>query len=143
MLKRFFIVGLGVMISVGLGIAQWKTPTNLGAPVNSSDNETRPSISSDGNTLYLSSDRSGGEGGDDIWVTTKVDGEWQEPINLGPPINTEHADFLPSINEYGTTLYFISNRPGSQDLDIWVISKFGEEWGTPVNLEAVNSPYTE
>lgn len=137
MLKRMCTVGLWVLISSGLSFAQWHTPENLGAIVNSSADDRRPSISSDGNTLYFSSKRPGGQGDFDIWVTTKVGDTWAQPTNLGPPINTEFTDFLPCISPDGNTLYFISNRLGLWEIpniDIWKSTKVGGTWQDPVNL---------
>ena len=144
MLKRIFFVGLWVLMCVGLSFAQWHTPENLGAIVNSSADDRRPSISSDGNTLYFSSNRPGGQGGFDIWKTTKVADAWGQPTNLGSPINTDYTDFLPSISSDGNTLYFISDRPSSQDYDIWVSTKVGGVWQDPVSLgTTVNSAGAE
>ena len=63
----------------------WVEPVNLGPMVNSSYEEGGPSISFDGLTLYFYSNRPGGYGGYDIWVTTRetIDDPWQEPVNLG------------------------------------------------------------
>ena len=142
MVRRIFFIAIWVLASVGLCIGQWGTPTNVN-PVNSLSNELRPAISSDGNTLYLSSDRFGGSGSDDIWESAKSLGVWGAPANLGHPINTASADFLPSINWNGDELYFISDRPGALGLDIYWSQKVGGAWGTPVNLTAVNSAFTE
>ena len=117
---------------------------NLGATVNSSSDDRRPSISFDGNTLYFSSNRPGGQGDFDIWKTTKVGDAWDQPTNLGSPINTAYKDFLPSISSDGNTLYFISDRPGGQGLDIWMSNKVGGVWTAPVNLgTTVNSAGVE
>ncbi len=61
-------------------------PTNLGSTVNSSSTEGPNCFSSDGLSLYLTSDRSGGL---DIWVTTRetINDDWGTPVNLGPPVN--------------------------------------------------------
>lgn len=60
----------------------------------------------------------GGLGGSDIWLTERIDGEddltksWTTPVNLGPDINTEYEDTMPSATADGTRLYFMSDRPG-------------------------------
>jgi hypothetical protein len=142
-LKRVVLIVLGLLVSTSLSIAQWGTPTNI-HPVNTASDEVRPAISSNGNTLYLSSDRSGGQGFYDIWESTNVGGVWQMPTNPGPPLNSIHMDWLPSISASGNTMYFLSDQPGGVGgMDIWVSIYSGGAWGTPVNLTAVNSMYTE
>jgi len=146
MLKQVFLAGLCVFVSVSLSFAQWATPTNVGATVNSASDDRRPSISSDDNTLYFSSDRPFGYGGFDIWETTGGPGSWGAPTNIGPQINTIDTEFLPSISSDGNTLYFISDRLGGVgDLDIWeTVRGVGGVWGAPTNLGApVNSAVTE
>jgi hypothetical protein len=73
-----------------------------------------PFISPDGKLFFMASNRPGGEGGLDIWLSRrdKVDDPWGPPVNLGPPINTEHNDFCPTLARDGHTFYFVSNRPG-------------------------------
>src|SRR5690606_6020201 len=73
-----------------------------------------PFISRDGKKFCMASDRAGGEGGLDIWVSTREHGSdpWGEPQNAGAPINTEHNDFCPTLARDGRTFFFASNRPG-------------------------------
>lgn len=95
---------------------------------------TNPVLSIDGTKLYFASDMPGGEGGFDIYVSTNVDGEFGEPINLGKVINTSGHEIPSYIDENGT-LYFSSNfHPGFGGLDIFK-SKMGSEWSTPFNLK--------
>jgi outer membrane protein OmpA-like peptidoglycan-associated protein len=115
----------------------WSRPENLGQPVNSNKWESQPSISSDGNTLYFSSNRGGGKGGSDIWVTQLgPNGVWSEPRNLGDSINTDGAEETPFIHPDGRTLYFTSNgHVGLGGKDIYVVRmKTDGSWGTPKNL---------
>jgi len=100
----------------------WGTPANLGPTVNTSAGEASPSISKDGLTLYFMSKR--GYGSPDIWVTTRKskDDPWGAAVNLGPTVNTLHAESNPDISSDGSTLYFISGRPGSRGTDIWKVS---------------------
>jgi len=84
------------------------------------------SISHDGLLLFLGSDRPGGSGGHDLWVTTRAttNDPWGEPVNLGPTVNSSAPyDQTPSISADGSTLYFSSNRPGGiGDSDIYQVS---------------------
>lgn len=115
----------------------WGNPENLGSPVNSSKWESQPSISSDGKTLYFVSNRPGGLGGMDIWVTQLApNGEWTIPRNLGAPINTPMSEETPFIHPDGKTLYFTSNgHVGMGEKDIYVsrMDSMGT-WSTPQNL---------
>ena len=98
------------------------TPTNLGPTVNSSASESSPSISADGLALYFSSNRPGGSGGTDLWVTTRAttDDDWEEPVNLGPGINSIWSDTGTSVTADMSVLYFASSRDGGYGgRDIW------------------------
>jgi Tol biopolymer transport system component len=105
----------------------WGTPTNLGPTVNCSAHEGAPSISSDGLALFFSDYaiapyRFGGYGNADIWMTTRpsISDPWIKPVNLGPIVNTSSYDFFPNISADGSTLYFMSDRPGGYGLwDLW------------------------
>jgi len=114
------------------------TAENLGPTVNSSSSDVSPCLSHDGLSLYFQSDRPGGSGSHDIWVTTRetVDDSWGEPVNLGPTVNSPDHDFSPSITANGE-LYFASTRPGGHVfIDTWVTTRESdsEAWGAPVNL---------
>jgi hypothetical protein len=113
--------------------------TNLGSPVNSAYLDSAPFISTDGLSLYFTSNRPGGEGGADLWVTTRETkgSEWGVPMNLGPPVNSSSHDHCTSISADGLELYFCSMRPGGYgDQDIWMATRdtIDDEWGTPTNL---------
>jgi hypothetical protein len=104
----------------------WSDPVNLGPTVNSSSVDGAPSISADGLSLFFDSQRPGGYGGYDIWVTTRetTADDWGTPVNLGPPVNSSASESDPSISADGSTLYFSSpNRPGGYGrYDIWQVS---------------------
>lgn len=129
----------------------WGRAVNLGAPVNSPAGDKGPCITADGLSLYFSSDRPGGHGGLDLWVTTrKTKGApWGEPVNLGPTINSAAGEHAPSISTDELELYFTDypmgglTRPGGLGrADLWVTTRKtkGDPWGTPVNLgPTVNS----
>jgi hypothetical protein len=89
----------------------WPGPGhNLGPPVNSIYPDGEQAIHPDGIHLHLTSMRPGGPGGDDIWVTSYSNGAWQEPVNLGSPINSPANDLQPAFTSDGATMYFVSNR---------------------------------
>jgi hypothetical protein len=115
----------------------WSEPVNLGAPVNAQGWDSQPSISSDGKTLYFTSNRSGNIGRMDIWVTTlNSDGRWSVPQNLGPQINTTGREMSPFIHPDNKTLFFASDtHAGMGGMDLFYSIR-GEDgnWQTPVNL---------
>lgn len=129
--------------------SEWSAPVRLGPPVNSSYWEHVPSISPDGLSLYFSSDRPGGSGGLDIWVSTRsTPGEpWGQPVNLGPTINSPVWDPTARVSADGLKLLFHSERAGGLGReDVWMATRTSKEdpWGTPVNLGApVNSSYND
>jgi hypothetical protein len=103
----------------------WGTPVNLGPTVNSAYGDGSLSISADGLSLYFGSDRPGGEGGWDVWVTKRatISDPWGTPVNLGPPVNTSSTDHSQDFSADGSTLYFSSYQPGGYgDRDIWQVS---------------------
>ncbi len=84
-------------------------PHNVGPPVNTPYKETQPALSADGQELYFSSNRPGGRGGLDIWVSHRgPDGRWLSPQPLDSPINTPANEQAPFIHYDGQTLYFSS-----------------------------------
>lgn len=116
----------------------WSEPASLGDKINRPDSwESQPSLSSDGNVLFFASDRPGGYGGADIWMSERdANGNWQAPVNLGPVINSEANERSPFLHTDSKTLYFSSSRhPGMGGLDIYY-SKMGEngKWQKPVNI---------
>ena len=91
----------------------WGTPMNLGAPVNSSANDGEAVLTPDGLILFFSSDRGGGSGNYDLWVTTRqtTSAPWGPPRNLGKAVNSPSVEWCGSISPDGSTLYFTSDRP--------------------------------
>jgi len=131
--------GLGkcdIYISEKLGNG-WSVPVNLGEPVNSGYSEKQPSLSSDGKSLYFSSNRPGGKGNYDIWVSVlDENGKWTNPVNLGDSINTPEDEQSPFIHPDNQTLYFSSNGwPGMGGHDLYFSRRLGiTGWSKPVNL---------
>ena len=114
----------------------WSTPQNLGDAINTRERETQPSLSADGHTLYFSSDRRGGVGKDDIWVTTlNAQNKWTEPKNLGNVINTPDEEIAPFIHDNGHTLFYSSNGlPGMGGYDIFITKRLDTTWSEPQNI---------
>lgn len=83
----------------------WGPPKNLGAPVNTDALEIGQCLAPDG-SLYFSSNREGGRGKFDIYISQFIDGKYIEPENLGDGINTEHHETSPCISPDGNFLLF-------------------------------------
>ncbi len=116
---------------------KWLDPVNIGEPINTDRWESQPSISSDGKTLYFTSDRPNGKGRRDIWVSHKEEnGQWSEPENLGDKINTLYDDQCPFIHPDNRTLYFSSDgHIGMGEADILMTQRGADgKWPTPQNL---------
>jgi WD40-like Beta Propeller Repeat/Tetratricopeptide repeat len=125
----------------------WSTPIKLGPNVNTDKFwEGSCSLSSDGQLLYFASDRPGGLGGRDIYVSKKqADGSWGLAENMGPTINTPYNDDAPFIHPDGINLFFSSeghNSMGGYDL-FYATFKEGL-WKSPINMgNPINTPSDE
>jgi len=108
-------------------------------PFNSDEfTSCHPTISVDGQRLYFASNRPGGYGGLDIYASINEGGEWSEPINLGPEVNTGGNELFPFIGE-DETLYYSSNGwRGLGGLDLFKVKKANKEnestWGRRENM---------
>ncbi len=115
----------------------WGAPLKLGENINTKYRETHASLSYDGTTLFFTSDRPGGYGGLDIYVSKKLpDGTWGEAQNIGPGINTDKDEESPYILPDGKTLYFSSKGHGGlggYDIFKTHLNEFGT-WTKPENL---------
>jgi len=116
---------------------RWSPPQNLGKPVNTSAWESQPSLSANGRQLYFASDRTGGQGRNDIWVSERnPDGSWGNPRPLSDSINTPGMDQSPFIHPDGQTLYFMSDgHPGMGQTDLYYSRLRPDgKWGKPINM---------
>ncbi len=129
----------------------WGTPANLGPVVNSPYNDNHPAISKDGLSLYISSDRPGGFGMLDIWVSHRdsIGAPWGAPQHLGPNINSAGMDLAPTFTPDGHQMYFHSTgRGGCGDADLFVARRHDKRddlhWEPAENLGCVvNSPFKD
>jgi len=115
----FNAVREGTVGKTDLYVSEWKDGTwtrgtNLGRPVNTEEHEAEPHITRDGQTLYFASTRPGGHGEEaDLWVSRRQpDGAWGEPVNLGPPINTELEEHQAFLSPDERTIYFTRGKSG-------------------------------
>ena len=114
----------------------WSVAESFGATINTPNFEGTPCLSADNRELYFSSDRPGGYGGYDIYVSRFEDGLWQMPVNLGPDINTAGNESSPYMHIDGHTLYFSSDGlPGMGGKDLFMSTKINDtEWSKPINM---------
>jgi hypothetical protein len=130
----------------------WGAPENLGAPVNSPANDFCPTIDRNDHTLFFVSNRAGGCGGADIYVTRQRPGGWDNPHNVGCNVNSAADEASPSpLPEpgKGKVLYFSSVRPGGfapdavgatiGDSDLYVSRRHDGIYGTAQLVPGVNT----
>jgi len=91
---------------------EWDKPENLGADVNTPEDEGGLFLAADGKTLFFTSTGHNSMGGYDIFKTVNENGKWSTPVNLGYPINTVNNDLCFSLTIDGRTGYFTSDRKG-------------------------------
>ena len=122
----------------------WSPPQNLGPTINSSSLEQHPAISKDGLSLYFGSNRAGGMGGVDIYVShrSSLDAPWGTPVNLGPNINSAGNESAPTFSLDGHKMYFHSNgRGGCGGADLFVSRRHDKRddfgWEPAENLGCV------
>jgi len=134
--------GCKIMVSRRAG-RNWGEPKALELGGDSTTVFGNPAISPDELTLLFSSNLPKGQGGKDIWMSTRktTNDNFGRPINAGPVINTPDDEMFPFMRN-DTTLYFSSNGlPGMGGLDIFRSTFSNGEWTTPVNLQVpINSP---
>jgi hypothetical protein len=103
-----------------------------------------PCLSDDGKRLFFVSNKRGGHGGFDIYVTTFIHNHWTLPKNMGPEVNSSSDELFPYFHKNGR-LYFASNRPnGYGGLDIYYTKEIKGKWIKPVLLPfPINTKYND
>lgn len=114
----------------------WSVPQSFGATINTPAYEGMPCLSPDNRELYFVSNRPGGYGGLDIWVSRFQDGFWQVARNLGPTINTKGNETAPFLHIDNNTLYFSSDSlVGLGGTDLFFCRRTNDTcWGAPQNM---------
>jgi tetratricopeptide (TPR) repeat protein len=115
---------------------KWGKAIKLNKNINTKGWESHAFISEDGNYLVFASDRPGGIGGLDIYISRKENGNWGPAVNLGPEINTPFNEDRPFLINNGKTLFFASqdhNNIGGYDIFRSEMQNNGL-WSKPLNL---------
>lgn len=159
-MKRFITLALvtgAAIVSLGPTLpadapdySVWLTVTNLGMDVNSpgpapAGEDNTPFVSRDGLSLYFMSNRPGGYGDADLYLSTRKSREddWGVPQNLGHDVNSSDREFWPTLSPDGHRLYFSIVRGGN--FDIYVSYRRDKKddfgWEPPVPVVELNTPY--
>ncbi|HXB40765.1 MAG TPA: OmpA family protein [Bacteroidia bacterium] len=129
--------GDGNIYSTTLNGDVWTAPVKLNENINSKYWEPSAFFSADGNTLYFTSNRPGGYGGRDLYISKKTPvGDWAKAVNMGAAINTPYDEDAPFIHADGTTFSFSSNAHntmGGFDIFTSILSN-DSIWSEPMNV---------
>lgn len=126
---------------------EWTEPIPIDSFLNTRYNEGTCTISADGNILiYTSCDAPDSFGSCDLYITYKVNGQWQKAANMGNKINSRSWDSQPSLSADGSMLFFSSNRRGGYGgNDIWFSQRMEDgSWSEVKNVgPVINTPQDE
>ena len=101
---------------------------------------TTPALASDGRRIYFSSDMPGGIGGMDLYYCERLNNDWDEPVNLGPVINTPKNESFPFASKSGKLFFSSDGHPGFGGKDLFYTEEINGDWIFPVHLDsAINS----
>jgi hypothetical protein len=113
---------------------EYKSVKNLGKVINTKYIEEDPYVAPDGSYLLFDSDKPGGFGGYDLYISyRKANGSWTQPINLGDKINSKYSENRAYVSPDGKYLFYTSSRTGNPDA-YWVDAKIIEAL-KPINLK--------
>ncbi|MFN3404028.1 MAG: OmpA family protein [Cytophagaceae bacterium] len=117
---------------------KWSEPKKIPGGINSKFHEPSATTSADEKVLFFTSDRDGGFGGYDIYMTKMLpNGQWALPKNLGPKVNTPYDEDAPFFHPDGKTLYFSStghNSMGGYDIFTTEVDLEADTFSKPVNI---------
>ncbi|MEM1214386.1 MAG: hypothetical protein AAGJ82_01785, partial [Bacteroidota bacterium] len=121
------------------GPFDWEEVQSL--PFNNDNyNSMHPALSADETKLYFTSDKEGGYGGTDLYVSEYKNGFWSPPVNLGPEINTARNEAFPFMHESGVLFFASQGHEGKGGYDMFMIDMSERKWGPVLNLgEPFNS----
>jgi outer membrane protein OmpA-like peptidoglycan-associated protein len=141
----YYEKGNGDIYQSNINGSEWEEPVSMGPEINSISWETSGCLSQDGKKFYFTSDRPGGQGGLDIYVSEKnANGSWGKAENLGSTVNTPGNEDAPFLHADGTLYFGSDGHPGLGDYDIFKSENKNGQWLKPVNLGyPVNTPKFE
>jgi len=124
---------------------RWGKSVRLNRNINTRYWESHGFVSEEGKQLIFASDRPGGLGGLDLYMSKKTGGDWGIPVNLGPAVNTPFNEDRPSLVNNGKTLFFSSQgHRNAGGYDLFRADLVSGNWDTPVNLGyPLNTPDDE
>ncbi len=124
----------------------WSEPSPI-REITSDFDESMPTLSHKANYLVFTSNRPGGYGQDDLWISERNSktGKWKQPINAGENINTNFKEIAPRLSPDGKVLFFSSNRPGGMGQhDLYMSVYKRNSWSRAKILpHPFNSPYDD
>ena len=113
----------------------WNSPKGVGKPINTIWFDALASLNADMTKMYFISERKGGQGRGDIWMSQKVGRDWGKPVNLGPEINTKGQETTVFVTPDEKYLFFSSDgHEGMGGYDIYVCINKDGKWSKPMNL---------
>jgi outer membrane protein OmpA-like peptidoglycan-associated protein len=132
--------GSGYMIDYKNGL--WSKPEEFPEPINSVGWESSGCLSPDGQYFFFSSDRAGGNGDLDIYMSKLgLDGKWGRPVNLGAEVNTPANEDAPFMHADGTLYFSSDGHKGMGNYDIYKTRFKAGKWQKPENMGyPINSP---
>lgn len=111
---------------------EWTNWKNAGRQLNEEYDVGELHITSDYKTMYFGSNRTGGFGGRDLWKSERVDGGWNQPVNLGPTVNSERDEDMPFVTQAGEELWFTGRSTlGFTGPAVFRCIRCNDGWGEP------------
>lgn len=133
----YYEEGEGDIYTSTLSGGEWSRPEPLNKNINTAMFwETCASVTADGKRLFFASNRPGGVGELDLYMS-QLDGkgDWGKAVNLGPIVNTPNNEDSPFIHHDGVTLYFSSDgHPRLGNSDIFLSTFANNKWNKPENI---------
>ena len=148
-------IAAGALLASGVAaktFSDWSAPVNAetlsgsSSSLNTASNDGCPILNPYDGSLYMASNRPGGQGGLDIWIAPRSGDGWGTPVNAGPNVNTASDEFCPTPAR-GNRFFFV-RRLSATNTDIYVVKDLPNSgFGTPQRLatgdDAINSPWEE
>lgn len=141
----YYEKGNGDIYQSSFNGGEWSPPVSMGKEINTVSWETSGCLSPDGNRFFFTSDRPGGQGNLDIYVSERLpNGQWGKAINLGPKVNSPGNEDAPFMHPDGTLYFGSDGHVGLGDYDIFKSEFKNGQWSKPLNIGyPINTPKFE